>query len=98
MGKQTAIVVVNKDWFNSGGRILVGNRRSSSTGQVHIVTAALKDASGPVGVWLENIKREGFTTDGSELIMDVLIPWSAIVSLGIFEGSEDQIKVGFAAD
>jgi hypothetical protein len=29
--------------------------------------------------------------------MGVLIPWSAIIWLGIAEGSEDEIKVGFAA-
>jgi hypothetical protein len=61
MTDQTAIVAVSKDWFESGGGILMSTRANSSSGEIHIVIADLKDTSGPVGVWLKNIKREGLT-------------------------------------
>jgi hypothetical protein len=55
--KQTAIVVVSKDWINTSVRHLINEgRESRSTGETHLVYADLEGTSDHHGLWLKTSK------------------------------------------
>jgi hypothetical protein len=94
--KPTAVVVVSKEWVNSGVHHLVSRGRpSSSSLDTHILIAPLKDASDPLGLWLSGITTNGLTNDGSAVTMTVLVPWSFIYAVGVIEDENPKVVMGF---
>ena len=94
--KQTAIVVVSKDWIDSAVKHLINDgRESRSTGDTHIVYADLEGSSDPHGLWLKNVKTNRLKEDGSEVVMRFMIPWAFVVALGVVDHGID-LEPGFA--
>ena len=95
--KKTAFVVVSKDWINTGVRHLLNHGRGShSTGDTHLVIAPLDDASDHRGLWLSGITTTQLTADSSSVTMKFMIPWSAILGLGLID--EETKSLGFKTD
>jgi hypothetical protein len=94
--KETAIVVVSKDWINTGVRHLINHgRESASTGETHLIFADLEDTADLRGLWLKNVHTNRLTADGSKVTMRFMIPWGAIVGLGVVEHGA-KLDPGFA--
>jgi hypothetical protein len=98
--KQTAFVVVSKDWIDSGARYFINNgEMSSSTTNTHIVIGEVEDATNERGLWLKNVKTTGFTrasSPGVAVTMRVLIPWAFVLSLGLVVDHETgKTKLGY---
>ncbi len=94
--KQTAIVVVSKEWIDTAVRHLVNHgRESRSTGQTHVITADIEDTADHRGLWLSNVNTSQLTKDGSNVTMRFMIPWNFILGLGVVDHSL-QVKTGFA--
>jgi hypothetical protein len=97
--KQTAIVVVSKDWINTGVRFLVNHGKKSGTiggsPDTHLVIAPVDDASDHRGLWLKGITTTELTTDTSPVTLKFMIPWSFVLGLGLIDGERNS--VGFKA-
>jgi len=93
--KQTAVVVVSKNWIDTSVRHLINEgRESRSTGETHIVYADLEGTSDPHGLWLKNVKTTRIKADGEEVVMArFMIPWAFIVALGVIDHA--QLELGF---
>ena len=93
---QTAIVVVSKDWIDTAVRHLINHgQQSRSTGETHVIFADLEDTSDHRGLWLKNVRTTRLTTDGSNITMRFMIPWSFIVALGVVDHGA-PVEPGFA--
>jgi len=101
MTKQTAFVVVNKDWIDSGARYLVNNgERSRSDGDTHIFIGEVEDATSERGLWLKNVKTTAFdrpSSPGAGIIMKVMIPWAFVLSLGLVDDEAGKAKLGYSS-
>ena len=96
--KPTAVVVVSKEWVNSGVHHLVSSGRpSSSTLNTHILIAPLQDAFDPLGLRLSGITTNQLTEDGSAVTMTLLVPWSFIYAVGVIEDENSKVTPGFAS-
>jgi hypothetical protein len=96
--KQTAVVVVSKEWVNSGVHHLTnGSRLSESTGDTHLFIAPLEDASDHRGLWLRDVKTTRLTEDNSAVTMKFLIPWQFVFAVGIIEGEQTRVRMGFVS-
>jgi hypothetical protein len=95
--KQIAFALVNRDWLNSGVHFLLNDgKRSTSTAPTHLIIGDLESSSDPVGLWLSGVKTTQLTDDGSPVAMRLLIPWSAILTVGIADADRTKLKPGFA--
>ena len=94
---QKAIVVVSRDWINTGVRHLVNRgQESRSTSDTHIIFSEVDDVSDQRGLWLKDVSTTALTKDGSKTTMRLMIPWAYIVALGLIEGDMPERKPGFA--
>jgi hypothetical protein len=94
--KQSAFVVVSKEWINTTVRHLINQgQESRSAGDTHLIIADLEDTSDSRGLWLNNIKTDRLRTDGATVTMRFMIPWGAIVGLGVVDHGA-QVEPGFA--
>lgn len=95
MSKQhpaTAVVFVDKGWYDNTLRFLLRTTKSASTVGVHLVQGPLKDAGNPIGLWLKGLTSTQLKT-GREEVMDVMIPWSAVIALALI--NEPKPAAGF---
>jgi hypothetical protein len=99
-GYETAFIVVSKAWFDSPSvsRILHGGSPSASAGETHTIIAPIRGTNDLQGVWLKNITTTQPRTDGKEVKMDFMIPWSVILALGVVPESEKTTVAGFRSD
>jgi hypothetical protein len=99
-GYETAFIVVRKDWWNSAGVALIlhSGSQSESTSDTHLIIAPIRDTNDPHGVWLKHIPTTYERQDGAVVTMDFLVPWFAVVALGVVPESEKATAVGFAAN
>jgi hypothetical protein len=96
--KKFAIILVRREWMNSGVHNLVNEGKPSDSTATHMIVAPLDgDTSDPHGVWLNEITSHQLTTDGSAVTMRFMVPWSEIIALGIFEEGDAKVKHGFQA-
>jgi hypothetical protein len=94
--KQTAFVVVSKDWIDTGVRYMLnGGNMSRSTTGTHLVIGEVDDASDQRGLWLKKVTTTKLTKDGSPVTMKFMIPWSFIFGCGLADDEEDKPKPGF---
>jgi hypothetical protein len=93
---QTAFVVVTKEWINTAGinTIVAGGKHSEAAGETHLIIANLKEHDHH-GVWLSGVTTAELRRDGTEVVMDFMIPWSVIVGVGVLEGKYEGQTVGF---
>src|ERR1022692_445151 len=100
--KQTAFVVVTKNWIDSGARYFVNNGEvSRSETDTHILIGEVEDTSSERGLWLKNIKTTGFVRAGAPdvaLTMKVLIPWASVLSLGLVDDEAGKTKLGYCPE
>jgi hypothetical protein len=90
------VVVVTKEWINTGVRHLINHgNESRSTGDTHVIFADLDDTTDQRGLWLKNVHTDRLTTDGARVTMQFMIPWSAVVGLGVVDDGA-QTALGFA--
>jgi hypothetical protein len=88
--EQTAIVVVTKEWIDTGVRFLLNDgKMSGSTSNTHIVTADVENTSDQRGLWLKNVKTRAMKRDGSVVTMRLMIPWTFVLGLGLVGGERD---------
>jgi hypothetical protein len=93
--EQSAVAVVSKDWINTAVRHLINRgQQSRSTGERTSSSPTLKTHR-TIGAWLKNITTDRLRTDGSNLTMRFMIPWVAIVGLGVVDHGV-QVEPGFA--
>ena len=99
-GYETAFIEVRKDWFDSAGvsGILHSGRPSGSEGNTHLIIAPILGTNDPHGVWLKNITTTARRQDSAIVKMDFLIPWNAIVALGVVPESEKTTVAGFRSN
>ena len=93
--KQTAIVVVRKQWVNDLRYLLNDGRESGSAEGVHLLIGALEDASDLRGLWLKDVTSTILRKDGSTVKMKVLIPWACVVGCGIVNEDAEKVAAGF---
>jgi hypothetical protein len=93
--KQTAIVVVKKQWVNDLRHLLHDGHESRSTDDVHLLIGALEDASDLRGLWLKDVPSSILKKDGSAVKMKVLIPWTNVVGCGIVNEDAEKVAAGF---
>jgi hypothetical protein len=93
---KTAILVVNKDWVNTGVyHLLNKGLRSTSESQGHFLILPF-DHQDPSGVWLADIETSQLTSDGSPVKMNTfLVRWEFIYAMGIVDGDVQNAKIGF---
>jgi hypothetical protein len=95
---ETVFVVVRKDWINTAGinQIVGHGRESNAEGDAHLIISDRGfDLSDHRGLWLNRVTTTVLTRDGSEIAMRFLIPWSAVLGLGIRDADASQNTVGF---
>jgi hypothetical protein len=84
--KQTVFVVVDHAWFDVAMRPLITGTESGSAVGAHLVYGPVKDLHDPHGLWLSRVQSEIFhEKDGSEVLMDVMIPWRYVIALGVVD-------------
>lgn len=88
----TAVVFVDKSWYDSTLRFLLDKSPSRSTEEVHILVGALKDAGDTVGLWMSGLKTKE-VKPGVEVAMELLIPWRYVVAVGLID--EANPRIGF---
>jgi hypothetical protein len=89
----TGYVFVEKRWFESSLRQLLGLPKSTSEATVHLLIGEMQDGE-PHGVWMRGVKSKVLRRDGAETTMDFLVPWLYIVGLGRTEDPANP--VGFS--
>ena len=93
--KDTAVVVVSKEWMNSGVHHVANESRlSESDGDTHLFIAPLEDALDHRGLWLRDVKSTRLTEDASSVTMKFLIPWQFILAVGLIEEGS-KVPMGF---
>jgi hypothetical protein len=90
----TALVFVRKEWYDTSIRLVAGYGPSTSPNDVHVIAAKLKDADDPIGLWLTDVKSRHLTKDGSEVTMDILIPRSVVLAVGLID-EKSPAMIGF---
>jgi len=86
---QTVIVVVSKEWVDTGVRYLLSNGNTSrSTTASHILFGDLDDSSDHRGLWLKNVKTTSLTADSSIVKMKLMIPWAFVFAFAIVDDGE----------
>jgi hypothetical protein len=95
--KTTAIVFLEKGWFDQTLARIVGKKSSSGAGGVHLVIAPLKSVGEAEGLWVRGVTGRMLTSAGSELTMEFMIPWRVILGLGLVDES-DTASIGFKGD
>jgi len=95
MAKKKAVLVVSKEWVNSGVNVLVNRGRASrSTTAGHLLIAWLAGVDAH-GVWLENVSTGELTEDGSDVSLRVLVPWNFVLCMGELEDEEKKVPMGY---
>jgi hypothetical protein len=69
--------------------------KPSLSSETHLLIGPLEDAVDPHGVLLSGITSHQLTEDGSPITMKLLVPWSAILALGIVEDENAKVKHGY---
>src|SRR5688572_18948045 len=99
--KQTAFIVVSKEWFNTAGinHILNDGKESHASGGAHLIMAGDPDLSDHRGIWLTNVVTTAVlnTSDGSPVNMKFMIPWHYVLGLGLPELQSQESTIGFKA-
>jgi hypothetical protein len=90
----TAVVFVEKNWYDDTLRFLIDKPKSTSTNGVHLLIGELRDdTNDPVGVWFRDVPSP-HVRDGAVVKMDYLVPWKVVLGVGLVpEG--DPLKIGF---
>jgi hypothetical protein len=91
----TAVVFVEKDWYDNTLRFLLGTTKSGSTNGAHLLQGELLDAQHHAGVWFKNVPSK-HVKDGMTVRMDYMVPWKVILGVGLVpESEEEEITLGF---
>lgn len=91
--KQTVIVVVSKEWMDTGVRHLVNHGATSrSTSSTHILIGDVEDTSDQRGLWLKNVKTAQLTADRSTVSMKF------IFGLGLLDDEPVKPRPGFPSE
>jgi hypothetical protein len=93
--EQTVILVLQKEWVNTVAFLLNEGKASESTGKTHLLIGPF-DHSDAQGVCVREIPSHQLTNDRSAVMMTVMVPWSAIIGVGIVNEEQEKIKAGFA--
>ena len=94
--KGTAFVVVQRTWFNHAMHGLTGHESGSEIDS-HVIQAALDDVNDQRGLWLRDIKSRWVkATDGSPVIMRLLIPWQFVLAVGLADESGNMRRASVA--
>lgn len=91
---KTAVVFVDKKWYDETLAFLVAGHKSTSNTSVHILEGTVKDDSHPLGMWFIGVKVRREAVDAPELEMDLLVPWTVIRCCGVTTGSKRK-RIGF---
>ncbi|HEY7450687.1 MAG TPA: hypothetical protein VH702_21195 [Vicinamibacterales bacterium] len=92
-----AFVVVQKTWFDHAMKGLTGHE-SGSLINAHVIQAPLDDVTDHRGLWLQDVKSRWVKkTDGSVVIMRLMIPWQFVLAVGLTD-EPAKMPTGFTSD
>jgi hypothetical protein len=96
--KQTAVIVVNKEWVSGSVAHLINDGHPSrSTGLTHLIIGRFEETTNQ-GVWISGVTTTRLTPDQSPITMKLMIPWFVIQTLGIIDDPQGKVSPGYHAD
>jgi hypothetical protein len=91
----TAVVFVDKDWYDNTLRFLIGFPKSTSTTDVHLLIGELRDGTDdPFGVWFREVPSPHIR-DGAVVKMEYMVPWRVVLGIGLVLESNPPRPIGF---
>jgi hypothetical protein len=92
----TAMVFVDKAWYDNTLRILLKRPTSTSTNGVHVLIGELRDdTKDPVGIWFKDVPNPQEGVAGGR--MELLVPWRIVLGVALLS-QPDPRKIGFDQD
>jgi hypothetical protein len=92
--KQTAFVVVQREWFNQAIQPLTDNESHSEI-DAHVMIGTVDDLTDLKGLWLRDVPSRYLKKGSNSFItMRLMIPWQSVLSLGLVDESP-TLPVGF---
>jgi hypothetical protein len=90
----TAVVFVEKVWYDDTLRFLIGETQSTSTTGVHLLIGELRDdTTDPRGLWFRNVPSP-HVKDGAVVKLEYMVPWRVVLGVGLVDESNPQ-PIGF---
>jgi hypothetical protein len=96
MEGDNALVVVRKDWFDQTLYPLFFDTPSGSTTNAHVLSGRVEDTNDLRGLWMQDVVSRDHKTDGSPVILRLMIPWEFILTVGVVADDKARLPTGFS--